>query len=51
MQINEGDAHLPQCQNYPRATGKTLCLLINFGRPKVEILRITCFFACPVAQT
>jgi hypothetical protein len=23
-----------------RATGKALCLLINFGRPKVEIRRI-----------
>ena len=45
------DAHLPQCRNYPRATGKTLCLLINFGRPKVEICRITSSFACPVAQT
>ena len=35
------DSHLPQCRNYLRATGKSLCLLINFGRPKVEIRRIT----------
>jgi GxxExxY protein len=35
------DAHIPQCQNYLRATGKPLCLLINFGRPKIEIRRIT----------
>ena len=35
------DAHLPQCRNYLRATGKPLCLLINFGRSKVEIRRIT----------
>jgi hypothetical protein len=35
------DVHLPQCRNYLRATGKPLCLLINFGRPKVEIRRIT----------
>ena len=35
------DMHLPQCRNYLRATGKSLCLLINFGRPKVEIRRIT----------
>ena len=35
------DAHVPQCRNYLRATGKPLCLLINFGRPKVEIRRIT----------
>jgi GxxExxY protein len=35
------DVHLPQCWNYLRATGKPLCLLINFGRPKIEIRRIT----------
>jgi GxxExxY protein len=34
------DVHLPQCRNYLRATGKPLCLLINFGRPKIEIRRI-----------
>ena len=44
------DVHLPQCRNYLRATGKSLCLLINFGRPKVEIRRITASFACSVAQ-
>jgi GxxExxY protein len=35
------DAHIPQCQNDLRATGKPLCLLINFGRPKIEIRRVT----------
>jgi GxxExxY protein len=35
------DLHVPQCRNYLRATGKKLCLLINFGQPKVEIRRIT----------
>jgi GxxExxY protein len=35
------DVHVPQCRNYLRATGTPLCLLINFGRPKVEIRRIT----------
>ncbi len=35
------DVHLPQCRNHLRATGKPLCLLINFGRPKIEIRRIT----------
>jgi GxxExxY protein len=35
------DVHLPQCRNYLRATGKPLCLLINFGRPKVEVRRVT----------
>jgi GxxExxY protein len=44
------DVHVPQCRNYLRATGKPLCLLINFGRPKVEIRRITPSFACSVAQ-
>ncbi|WP_371734327.1 hypothetical protein [Acidisphaera sp. S103] len=33
--------HLPPCRNYLRATGKPLCLLIDFGQPKVEIRRIT----------
>ncbi|HEX4369207.1 MAG TPA: GxxExxY protein [Rhodopila sp.] len=35
------DVHVPQCRNYVRATGKLLCLLINFGGAKVEIRRIT----------
>jgi GxxExxY protein len=42
------DVHLPQCRNYLRATGKPLCLLINFGRFKVEIRRNTPSLACPV---
>ena len=33
------DVHIPQCRNYLRATGKPLCLLINFGQPKFEIRR------------
>ncbi|MFH0964082.1 MAG: GxxExxY protein [Planctomycetota bacterium] len=32
--------HLAQCLNYLRATGLRLCLLMNFGRPKVEIRRV-----------
>jgi GxxExxY protein len=44
------DVHLPQCRNYLRATGKPLCLLINFGRSQVEIRRITPSFTCSVAQ-
>jgi hypothetical protein len=44
------DVHVPQCRNYLRATGKPLCLLINFGRPKIEIRRIAPSFACSVAQ-
>ena len=33
-------AHRAQCINYLRATGKTRCLLINFGTPRVEIQRV-----------
>jgi GxxExxY protein len=42
------DVHLPQCRNYLRATGKPLCLLINFSRSQVEIRRITPSLACSV---
>ena len=34
------DTHMAQCLNYLKATGKTVCLLLNFGSPKVEIKRI-----------
>jgi hypothetical protein len=44
------DVHMPPCRNYVRATGEPLCLLINFGRPKIEIRRITPSFACSLAQ-
>ncbi|HUB16432.1 MAG TPA: GxxExxY protein [Acetobacteraceae bacterium] len=33
-------AHRAQCLNYLRATGKSLCLLINFGTPRIEIQRV-----------
>ena len=32
--------HWAQCLNYLKGTGLRLCLLINFGSPKVEIKRI-----------
>jgi len=32
--------HLAQCLNYLKATGIKICLLINFGRPRIEIRRI-----------
>ena len=34
------EVHLAQCLNYLKATGLRVCLLINFGRPKVEIKRV-----------
>lgn len=34
------EIHLAQCLNYLKATGLTICLLINFGKPRVEIKRI-----------
>ncbi|VEP12489.1 conserved hypothetical protein [Hyella patelloides LEGE 07179] len=32
--------HKAQCLNYLKASKLNLCLLINFGKPKVEIKRI-----------
>jgi GxxExxY protein len=34
------DIFRAQCMNYLRATGLKLCLLINFGNPRVENKRI-----------
>ena len=34
------DVHLAQCLNYLKATGMTICLLLNFGSPKVEVKRV-----------
>ena len=34
------DIHMAQCMNYLKATGKRVCLLINFGKPRVEIKRV-----------
>lgn len=34
------DVHLAQCLNYLKATGLKICLLLNFGNPKVEVKRI-----------
>ena len=31
--------HFAQCINYLKATGMQICLLINFGQPKIEIKR------------
>ena len=34
------DIHMAQCLNYLKATDKQICLLINFGKPRVQIKRI-----------
>jgi GxxExxY protein len=34
------DIHQAQCMNYLRATGMHLCLLLNFGKPRLDIKRI-----------
>ena len=35
-----GNEHIAQCLNYLRASGRTVCLLVNFQKPKVEWKRI-----------
>ena len=37
---SHSNVHTAQCLNYLRASGRTLCLLVNFQRPKVEWKRI-----------
>jgi len=37
---NLNEIHIAQCLNYLKATSLKLCLLLNFGNPKLEIKRI-----------
>jgi GxxExxY protein len=39
--------HTAQCLNYLRASGLTICLLVNFQRPRVEWKRIVHQFQIP----
>jgi GxxExxY protein len=36
--------HMAQCLNYLRASGRTLCLLVNFQKPRVEWKRVVYSF-------
>ena len=38
------DIHFAQCLNYLNATGLKICLLMNFGTPKVQVKRIVNHF-------
>lgn len=42
QELNE--MHVAQCLNYLHGTGKKICLLINFGKTKVEVRRIVNHF-------
>ena len=41
--------HTAQCLNYLRASELTVCLLVNFQRPKVELKRVVRGFRDPPA--
>jgi GxxExxY protein len=34
------EIHMAQCLNYLKATGLKICLLINFGKSRIEIKRV-----------
>jgi GxxExxY protein len=39
--------HTAQCLNYLRASGRTVCLLVNFQHPKVDWKRVVHSFPIP----
>ena len=39
-----GNEHTAQCMNYLKASGLTVCLLVNFQRPRVEWKRVVLGF-------
>ncbi|MEE8397246.1 MAG: GxxExxY protein [bacterium] len=34
------EIHMAQCLNFLKATNLKICLLINFGRPRIQIKRV-----------
>jgi GxxExxY protein len=42
--------HIAQCLNYLRASDRTVCLLVNFQKPKVEWKRVVHKFPDPPAE-
>ena len=34
------EIHFAQCMNYLKASGLSVCLLVNFGKPRAEVRRI-----------
>ena len=42
------NVHFAQCMNYLKATGLQVCLLINFGTPRIEIKRVLNGFSATV---
>ena len=34
------NVHVAQCVNYLKATGYVVCLLLNFGSPRVQVKRV-----------
>ena len=38
------EIHVAQCLNYLKASGLQVCLLINFGAPRVEVKRVVNHF-------
>ena len=40
--------HTAQCINYLRASGRIVCLLVNFEKPRAEWKRIVCGFPAGV---
>ncbi|HUF03536.1 MAG TPA: GxxExxY protein [Aridibacter sp.] len=42
--------HAAQCLNYLRATGYTICLLINFGKPRIDVRRLVLYPLTPESE-